>query len=213
MPEHEVGLLAITLFRGYMAHTAMSSLLAHDAGATAIGILESENSGPAAVPVVQIERKDGTAHVFDMSYALRGISREPSYVETYKRLWLAGSLITLGDRLKQQKPPYFDRGPDLELVRHLRNGVGHGNRFELLHGEPRRPAHFTFSERRLFVDEGTLTASGNVHTFEVTSSLDGQPVLFDFMGPGDICDLLQTVGTRLIRIGYANGDPPAPVSP
>jgi hypothetical protein len=86
-------------------------------------------------------------------------------------------LIAVGDACTQNQ--YFDRVPSLELLRHLRNGAAHGNRFNLTNGEPRRDADF----------------QGN---FRITSSLDGQPnVLFDFIGAGDILDLLAYIESHL----------------
>jgi hypothetical protein len=44
--------------------------------------------------------------------------------------------------------------------------------------------------------------------FEISAGLEGQTVLFDFMGPADILDLLQAISVYLIRMG--NGDPLRP---
>jgi hypothetical protein len=73
------------------------------------------------------------------------------------------------------------------MVRHLRNGVAHGNRFTLRKPEElaRWPAH-------------TRDASCQTTTpFETTLQLDGQPVLFDFVATGDVLDILISVGTHL----------------
>jgi hypothetical protein len=37
------------------------------------------------------------------------------------RVWLVEALLALGDALKQHG--YFDHAPELELLRHLRNGM------------------------------------------------------------------------------------------
>jgi hypothetical protein len=50
-------------------------------------------------------------------------------VDDLDRLWLVGALLTIGDALKQHR--YFDRAPELELLRHLRNGAAHGNTFRI----------------------------------------------------------------------------------
>ena len=54
-----------------------------------------------------------------------------------------GAMLTLGDELSVHG--YFDRAPILELVYHLRNGVAHGNRFNITKDGKkrlaRRPAH------------------------------------------------------------------------
>jgi hypothetical protein len=84
-------------------------------------------------------------------------------------------LSWVGDELS--KSSYFDKCPELELFRHLRNGISHGNSFNLQNGEPRRPAKF--------------------NNFEVTPSLHGQPVLFKFMSTGDLFDLFDFVKAHL----------------
>lgn len=60
-------------------------------------------------------------------------------------------------------------------------------------------------------DGVTSTPPGDAITFKITPGLHGQQVLFDFRGAGDVCDLLQFVGVRLIRMG--NGDPPMALFP
>lgn len=72
---------------------------------------------------------------------------------------------------------YFDKTPELEFFRHLRNGISHGNTFNLKHGEPRRPAHFK--------------------GFTITNALQGKPVLFDFICTGDLFDLLDHTKNHL----------------
>lgn len=104
------------------------------------------------------------------------------------RAWLGSALIVLGDRLAAES--YFDRAPILEMVRHLRNGVGHGNRFEI-----RNPSELAVWPAHTL---GAACASPNGSTFEITPDLHGSRVLFDFMGPGDVIDLFASVGTRLL---------------
>ncbi len=98
------------------------------------------------------------------------------------------SLILLGDRLAAEG--YFDRAPVLEVVRHLRNGIAHGNRFTFRNPKELGvwPAHTRDASRR------------TTDSFEITAELDGQPVLFDFMAPGDVLDLLISVGTHLTSV-------------
>lgn len=59
----------------------------------------------------------------------------------FDRTFLAGALIRLGDQLSRHG--YFDDAPELEFVRHLRNGVAHGNRLDSRDPDrrQRRPAH------------------------------------------------------------------------
>jgi hypothetical protein len=201
--ESEVGKLAHDLHRGYMAYAGTTAIMRHPYTLEVIERLEAENTGPAIVPIESIVRRDGTAAFFSLSYAVREIATDDDYQEVHDRLWLAGALITLGDELKRVE--YFDKGPDLEFVRHLRNGIGHGNRFHFIGDEPTRPAHFTGPAQRLQIDGHTPTPPGQAHTFRIDRNLQGHPVLFDFMGPGDVCDLLMFVGWRLGAI--SRGDP------
>ena len=73
------------------------------------------------------------------------------------------------------------------MVRHLRNGTAHGNRFTLRNPDELKkwPAHTRGA------------ACSYSEPFEVTPDLDGTEVLFDFMGPGDVLDLLISVSTYL----------------
>jgi hypothetical protein len=209
MDELQVGQLAQELNEGYMAYAGSTSLARHPYAIQLVERLERENTGPAIVPIESILRKDGSAAFFSLSHALRKISTSQTYREVHDRLWLGGALLTLGDELARVR--YFDKGPDLEFIRHLRNGIAHGNRFHFERGAPQRPAHFTGSAQRLLADGHTTTPRGQAHTFVISSALNGRGVLFDFLGPGDVCDLLAFVSVRLLRIG--NGDPVAPLWP
>jgi len=202
-----IGQLAQELYLGYMAYAASADVLAHPAIAEVLAVLQAENRGPAGVPIGRIVRGDASEIAYDLLHAIRNIGQAKAYKSAYERLWLAGALLTLGDALKGRD--YLDRGPDLEFVRHLRNGVAHGNQFSLRPGQPSRPAHFTGADQR-FIGDGT-TPVGSGRYFEIRPSLQGKAVLFDFIGPGDVCDLLQFASARLVRIG--NGDPPSPLWP
>jgi hypothetical protein len=110
--------------------------------------------------------------------------------DEFERDWLTGALLNVGAALMEAD--YFDHAPELELVYHLRNGIAHGNRFEIrnLDRLSKYPAH-----NRLAAVRSDLKT-----TFEVTPSLDDQPVLFDYMGSGDVLDLLMSVEIYLCRV-------------
>lgn len=203
--EFQMGLLAQSLVEGYMAYAATTVLLRHPYALDALERLERDNAGPAVVPTSVIPRKDGSAHFFNLSHFVREVSTQPDFRSEQDRLWITGALLTFGDELS--KVDYFDRGPDLEFIRHLRNGVGHGNRFHFRKGEPRRLAHFTGAAGR----DGVTAVTYPATIFKITPVLEGQTVLFEFLGPGDFCDLFMLVADRLIRIG--NGDPPSALWP
>lgn len=79
----------------------------------------------------------------------------------------------------------FDRDPVLEFVRHLRNGVSHGNRFHFRtypngKQEPTRMARFK--------------------NFTITTSMQNAPVLFDYIDIGDVFDLFDEVDRYLMQL-------------
>ena len=189
-----VGRLAERLARGYYAHSA-AIVVATDPRAAN---LAPQTQPGFVVPVGYVTRKDGTQHVFHFHHFLNQARSDPSIAHELERIWLAGSLLRVGDALSLYS--YFDRAPELELLRHLRNGIAHGNTFRIDNPQmlSKFPAH-----NRLASIRGDLKAE-----FEVTPRIQGQPVLFDFMGPGDVLDLLMSVGRYLIRMG--NGDPLRP---
>ena len=81
----------------------------------------------------------------------------------------------IGHELKSKQ--YFDKTPELEFFRHLRNGLSHGNKFYFREGEPKRPARFK--------------------TFEITRCLQGQEVAFSFINTGDFFDLFDYLKAHL----------------
>ena len=105
-----------------------------------------------------------------------------------------GALLTLGDEL--EKHGYFDRAPVLELVYHLRNGVAHGNRINTPKKERDRLAKYPAHNRN-----AAVKSPAGVF-YEITPFLSG-PLLFDFMGPADVIDLLQSVEVHLSKAAGA----------
>src|SRR5690606_13574871 len=104
---------------------------------TALELVRDEFAGPRhgswAVTDVSLSGvvrcQDGTARPFDLAYVLDLMRAEPALRDEMDRSWCVSSLIVLGDRLAAED--YHDRAPILEMVRHLRNGVAHGNRFTI----------------------------------------------------------------------------------
>ncbi len=179
---HEVGQLAQHLVRGYLAQIAAARSVPR-MGSNALVRLISDR------PSDFVERKDGTKWSFDTQDALVDLADNAIHVEL-PRVWLTGSLLALGDALKDHG--YFDHAPALELVYHLRNGIAHGNRFKFtasgLERLKRYPAHNREAWFRTVI-------------FEIAPALTGQSVLFEFMGAGDVLDLLSSVGAQLNKRG------------
>ena len=191
MAARAMGLLAQDLSHGYVAFMAAREVFQHPTTELVRTAIEVENTGPAAVAGRRVARLDGTEHYFSMSHFAGVAASSPAYREVHDRLWLSGALLALGDALAAVG--YLDRKPDLEFVRHLRNGVAHGNSFNLARNDPRKPAHFSGPDQRLRPD-GTVTPTGQPTFFEIAPSLDGTQVLYHFMGPGDVLHLLMHLG-------------------
>jgi hypothetical protein len=190
----DCGQLAERMCRGYYSHAAAVELVRNPRSVA----LSPPVLPGYVVPVGFVKRKDGTERAFYYIHFLEQARTDPTLTEDLERVWLTGSLLAVGDAASRSG--YFDRAPELELLRHVRNGVAHGNRFNITNPNSLTsyPAH-----NRLAWIKGDKRS-----IFEIVPTLDGQPVLFDFMGPGDVLDLLDSVGVYLIRIG--NGDPLRP---
>jgi hypothetical protein len=128
----DIGRLAQRLMEEYYTHMAALHVAADPKAAALAPPIEPGQ----AVPVLRVPRDDGTYHIFHFSHFLDQV-REPQLVEDFKRAWLASSLLTIGDALGDSHQ-YYDQAPgaepEAELVRHLRNGVAHGNEFSMRGG-------------------------------------------------------------------------------
>ena len=175
---HEVGQLAQHMVRGYLAHiAAVRSVPRMDSNALVRLI--------ADWPSDFVQRKDGTKWSFDTQDALVDLADKAIDAEL-PRVWLTGSLLALGDALKDHG--YFDHAPALELVYHLRNGIAHGNRFNFTASGLERLKQYPAHNREAWFRK---------MIFEIVPALNEQAVLFEFMGAGDVLDLLSSVGAQL----------------
>ena len=115
----DVGQLGQDMVRGYAAHIAAVRIAPRMDSNALVRLI-------ADWPSDFVQRKDGSKWAFDTQDALVSLADKAIEAEL-PRVWLTGSLLTLGDALKDND--YFDHAPALELVYHLRNGIAHGNRF------------------------------------------------------------------------------------
>jgi hypothetical protein len=111
---------------------------------------QSINSLPPAKalgedPIGEIKRKDGTAHTLSLRHYLDLLRNDHGLQRELLRAWAMGALLALGDELSAHS--YFDRAPILELVYHLRNGVAHGNRFNITKSGQERLAQYPAHNR------------------------------------------------------------------
>jgi hypothetical protein len=190
----EVGRLAHRMAQGYYAHTAAIAIANGQrakalASATALGQISG-----------YVTRKDGTQHAFDVPYYLNLAHTNPKIVEELTRIWLVGSLLSVGDALNRLRICYLRQVPLLELLYHLRNGIAHGNVFNFDNSGVKRlqanPAH----NKAAAVKSQTRAEFEIIPSLSGKPALQGKPVLFDFMGPGDVLDLLQSVESYFTRI-------------
>ena len=182
-PVFEVGRMAGRMAQGYYAHKAAIEIAAD---ARSDNLIPGEPRIGHAVPVGDVIRQDGTGHAYDIRHYLNHARTNRDMVENLKRVWLIGSLIAVGDALSDLH--YLNHAPFLELIYHLRNGIAHGNTFNFTVGK-RKPG------LRRLADYPANNGPAHLKTayFEITPDREGQPVLFDFMGAGDILDLLQSI--------------------
>jgi hypothetical protein len=183
-PAFEIGRMAARMYQGYYAHKAAIEI-ANSPGAN--GLIPNQSPPGQAVPIGEVFRRDGTGHVYDFRHYLDYARTNPHMADDLERVWIIGALIAVGDAL--DKRGYLNRVPLLELVRHLRNGIAHGNAFNIKN--PDQLAKFPAHNREALVKSAA---------FEITAQLNGKIVLFDFMVPADILDLLMSVETYLTRI-------------
>ena len=175
-PTFEIGRMAGRLAQGYFAHKAL------------IDVATDPHAHAVVAAVGDVSRKDGTKHTFDMRHYL-GYGRT-EIVDDVGRVWLIGALIAVGDKFDAATPRYLSRAPLLELVYHLRNAAAHGSKFHFLDFGTVRLKQYEAHNKEAQVKSAV---------FEVTPNLD-KTGLFDFMGPGDVLDVLQSVEVYLTRI-------------
>lgn len=183
----ETGRLASLLRFGLFAHAAALEI-GRDPRATSL-VLGTLGDGDR--PIGSVDCKDGSSRPFDPKYVLDLMGSEPALRDAMDRAWCVSSLVLLGDRLAAES--YYDRAPVLEMVRYLRNGISHGNRFSV-----RNP-----NELNVWPAHMRDAACRSSEPFEITPDLDGSAVLFEFMGPGDVLDLLISVSTHLGELDHS----------
>lgn len=185
-PSFEVGRLASRMVQGYYGHAAAIHVAKHPRAKE----FAPETSDDGSFPIGYVYRKDGSAHTYMFDHYLDYLSKDTEVVDDLNRTWLVGSLLNVGDALAKFK--YFDHAPELELLYHLRNGVAHGNRFTFTKSGLDRlktyPAHNRLARAR-------------TRELEIVPGvLQEKPVLFEFLEPTDVVELLQSIEMYLTWI-------------
>ncbi len=176
----------MSLYSGFLAQHAVVTAIQHPEMAVAL-------SKPLpGEPLIgnEIEQRDGADPIiYDAPTYMERAAASGRAGEHY-RIWASGAILALGDALARKK--YFNHEPLLELVRHARNAVAHGNCFKISKRGREQlekyPAH-----AKDFPALGHASANG----FEITPDLNKQEFLFGFMSYDEIIKLFMAVGECL----------------
>jgi hypothetical protein len=188
----EVATLAQRMTAQYFSHVA-AMYVAQDDRAEA---LAPPTETGQIVPVIRIPRRDGNAMIMWFNYYLKEC-RKTDVRQDFDKIWFLGALLNLGDALGSNG--YFGHAPEAEMIRHLRNGIAHGNRFSFHQsvvdgatGKLKYPANiFRYAARQ------------NMPRHEIDVELQGTEVLWTWGGPDAIIDCLTVIGVHLWNIGHS----------
>lgn len=187
----EVATLTQRMTSQYFAHVASMYVARHPQAEAFAPLVEPGQN----VPVIRIRRRDGNDMIMWFNHYLKE-AKNPSAREDFDKVWLQGALLTVGDALGAHG--YFGHEPEAEIVRHLRNGIAHGNRFK-------------FDKRVIDKTSGKLRYPANIFRYatrqtmprhEIDLSLQGSEVLWTWGGPDAIIDCLTVLGIHLWNVGH-----------
>jgi hypothetical protein len=152
------------------------------------------------VPVLKIPRRDGSAMIMSFDHYLAE-GRKPETKQDFDKVWLIGALLMVGDALGTNE--YFGHIPEAEIIRHLRNGVAHGNRFSF------RPDVIDKTSAKLKHPANIFRYAGRqvMPMHEVDTDRQGTEVLFVWGGPDAIIDCLTVLGVHLWNMGHGIPSP------
>jgi hypothetical protein len=187
----EVAKLAQQMTSQYFSHVA-AMYVARDKRAQ---LLAPAIEPGQRVPVLRIPRRDGNAMIMWFNHYLSE-GGKPEARDDFDRIWLMGALLKVGDALGENQ--YFGHAPEAEIIRHLRNGIAHGNRFSF-----RAPVIHKLSRKlRYPANIFRWAARQSMPRHEIDTHLEGAEVLWGWGGPDAIVDCLTVLGLHLWHIGH-----------
>lgn len=147
------------------------------------------------VPVLRIPRRDGNDMIMWFNHYLAE-GRKSEVRSDFDRAWLIGALLLVGAALGANG--YFGHAPEAEIIRHLRNGIAHGNRFSF------HPQVIDSATNKLKYPANTFrySARQSMPMHEVDTNLQGTELLFVWGGPDAVIDCLTVLGIHLWNIGH-----------
>ncbi|WP_143497335.1 hypothetical protein [Pseudomonas sp. Irchel s3h17] len=118
--------------------------------------------------------------------SLEYIKANPRKIFEFLNIPIKAAILHVGDAFSKVK--YLNRAPELEFLRHIRNAIAHGNRFNIT-SELKLPATFA--------------------SYIITNSLNGEKLFSDIDGEGywydgDALALLDFLESRLLSGDYFN---------
>ena len=123
----------------------------------------------AACPVIQMGPDDkiieSDYYELPLDTSLNYIAENPRATFVFLGLAIKGALLHVGDAFSAAG--YLDRSPEFEFLRHVRNAVAHGNKFNITSPLKRRASFRTYS---------------------ISETLDGRRLLRDKEGEGYLHD-------------------------
>ena len=122
--------------------------------------------------------------------------RDPEAQTDFDKVWLVGALLTVGDALGAHQ--YFGHMPEAEIIRHLRNGVAHGNKFRF----DKSVKDATTGRLKDPANTARYAARRGMPVREVETHLEGTEVLFAWGGPVAVVDCLSVLGVHLSNVGH-----------
>lgn len=198
----EVASLAQDVVSQYFTHVA-AMYVARDPKAAKLAppIAAGESNA-----ILRIPRRDGTNISMLFHHYLRA-NNDSLVKDSFDKLWLRGALLTMNDALGDNG--YFGHAPEAEMIRHLRNGIGHRNRFTFgpgvinkRTGKLKHPAN-TFRQWKLYRHP----------RHEIDTHLEGTEVLWTWGGPDGVIDCLMALFLHLKTLGSPCGEGVATVPP
>ena len=90
-------------------------------------------------PLVMLSEQSNERVQIDLTSTMREIAQHASFLVQRVGPAAMGGLFI---QAYESTSGHHDRKPLWEFLRHCRNAAAHGGRFNLLHGEPRRPAEW-----------------------------------------------------------------------
>ena len=119
----------------------------------------------------------------------------------FDKAWLIGALLIVGDVLRATG--YFGHAPEAEIIRHLRNSVAHGNRFNFHPNITDRATRRLRYPANIFRYDIQLS----IPRHEVETNLQGTETLFVWGGPDAVIDCLTALSIHMWNVGHGIAAP------